>query len=84
MLLYILQEYLTNQVAAVLNMPARLFVAYQAVLAFSLLMVVNTGLVFGPVCKLSTLTHTSFCAFVNDARGYTLLTRPFSIRTAKR
>lgn len=72
MLLYILREYLLNRVSAIFIMPARIFLAYQDILVFSLLMVINTGLVFGPVCKLSSLTETSYCAFVNDARGYTL------------
>ncbi len=72
MLFYVIQEYFSNRIAAVLDMPARIFLAYQGLLAFLLLMVINTGLVFGPVCKLSALSHTLFCAFVNDARGYTL------------
>ncbi len=39
-------------------------------LAFGLLMIINTGMVFGPVCKISLLEHSSFCAFVNDARSF--------------
>lgn len=72
MLFVLLQEYFATRFAAIIDMPARLFLTYQAGLALCLLTVINTGMVFSPICKISLIADTSFCAFVNDARSYSL------------
>ncbi len=70
MLLILVQEYLFSKLSAILDVPARLFLSYQAMLALCFLMIINTGMVFSPICKISHLENSSFCAFVNDARSF--------------
>lgn len=72
MLFVLLQEYIAARFSSILDLPARLFLTYQAALALGLLTVINTGMVFSPICKISLITNTSFCAFVNDAHSYSL------------